>query len=363
MAKHKSLNTKSKKTKTKAVSKSVVNETELIADIRALITSARQRVAVAVNSTQTLLNWHIGRRLFQEDLEKTRAAYGKKILSTVSQQLTEEYGRGFSLSALYKNIRFYQLYQDEQIVSTLSTELSWSHFMELLPIEEQLAREFYTEMCRIERWNIRTMRKKIGGMLYERTALSKKPKKVVSKEISNLREGKMTPETVFRDPYLLEFLGLKDVYSEHDLEQAILREMESFLLELGSGFSFVARQKRMSVGKDDFHLDLLFYHRHLRRLVAIELKLESFQPSHVGQMEFYLRWLEKHEQAPGEKSPIGIILCASADEEQVELLQLGKKSIRVSKYLTELPPPDVLRKRLHLAIENARELAARREKK
>jgi predicted nuclease of restriction endonuclease-like (RecB) superfamily len=239
--------------------------------------------------------------------------------------------------------------------------LSWSHFMELLPIKDQLARDFYAEMCRIEHWDVRTLRQKIGGMLFQRTALSKKTRAVISTEITNLREGRVTPDTVFRDPYFLDFLGLKGAYSERDLEIAILREMENFLLEMGTGFSFVARQKRMSVGKDDFHLDLLFYHRHLRRLVAVELKLESFQPSHVGQMEFYLRWLDKHERAAGEESPIGLILCAEADAEQVELFQLDSKSIRVSEYLIELPPLKLLQTRLHQAIEHAREMAARRQ--
>ena len=198
-------------------------------------------------------------------------------------------------------------------------------------------------------------------MLFQRTALSRNTEAVISSEIANLRDGRMSPDVVFHNPYFLDFLGLKGAYSERDLESAILREIESFLLELGAGFSFVARQKRMSVGKDDFHLDLLFYHRHLRRLIAIELKLESFQPSHVGQMEFYLRWLDKYERAPTEESPIGLILCASADAEQVELFQLDAKSIRVSEYLTELPSMALLQTRLHQAIQHARELAASRE--
>jgi len=257
-------------------------------------------------------------------------------------------------------IRFSQAFADEAIVVTLSQQLSWSHFHALLPIKDPLARDFYAEMCRIERWDVRTFRQKIGSMLFQRTALSKNTQAVISSEIANLRDGRMTPDAVFRDPYFLDFLGLKGAYSERDLENAILREIEGVLLELGTGFAFVARQKRMSVGKDDFYLDLLFYHRHLRRLIAVELKLESFQPAHVGQMEFYLRWLDKHERAPGEQSPIGLILCASADAEQVELLQLDAKSIRVSEYLTELPPLKLLQTRLHQAIEHAREQAARR---
>jgi predicted nuclease of restriction endonuclease-like (RecB) superfamily len=337
-----------------------VDETRLLADLRDLIQTARQRIATIANSTHTLLYWYVGRRLLRENLQGSRAAYGKRILATVSQHLTAEYGEGFTLRSLYRAIQFSQLFPDEGIVSTLSTQLSWSHFLELLPIKDVLAREFYAEMCRIERWNVQSLRKKIGGMLFERTALSKNSKAVISSEIANLRDGQMTPDAVFRNPYLLDFLGLKGAYSERDLENAILREMEDVLLELGTGFAFVARQKRMSVGKDDFHLDLLFYHRHLRRLVGVELKLESFQPAHVGQMEFYLRWLDKHERAPGEESPIGLILCASADAEQVELLQLNAKSIRVSEYLTELPPMTLLQTRLHQAIEHAREQASRR---
>jgi predicted nuclease of restriction endonuclease-like (RecB) superfamily len=332
----------------------------LLADLRGLIESARQRIATVAYSTQTLLCWHLGRRLLHETLQGGRAAYGKQILVTVSRELTAEYGRGFSHAEIARMVQFSQLFPDEAIVVTLSQQLSWSHFHALLPIRDTLARDFYAEMCRIERWDVRTLRLKIGGMLFQRTALSKKPQVVISAEIGKLRDGQMSPDTVFRDPYLLDLLGLKGAYSERDLESAILREIEGVLLELGSGFAFVARQKRMSIGKDDFHLDLLFFHRHLRRLIAVELKLESFQPAHVGQMELYLRWLDKCERAPGEEAPIGLILCASADAEQVELLELDAKSIRVSEYLTELPPLPLLRARLHQAIEHAREQAARR---
>jgi len=328
--------------------------------LRNLIQSARQRVASVANATTTFLCWNVGRRLLRENLEAGRAAYGKRILATVSQDLTAEFGTGFSYPALTRMVRFAEWMTDERILATLSQELSWSHFIELLPIKEPLARDFYAEMCRIERWDVRTLRQKIGGLLFERTALSKRPKALVAAGIAKLRDGHMSPDLVFRDPYLLDLLGLKGAFSERDLESAILRELEGVLLELGSGFTFVARQKRMSVGKDDFYLDLLFFHRHLRRLIAVELKLESFQPAHVGQMEFYLRWLDKHERAPGEAAPIGLILCASADAEQVELLQLDAKSIRVSEYLTELPPLPLLRARLHQAIEHARESAARR---
>lgn len=336
-----------------------IDEAALLGDLRTLVQSARQRIATAAFATQTMLCWHMGRRLDGVHLQGGRAAYGKQILVTVSRELTADYGRGFSYAEIARMIQFAQAFPDEAIVVTLSQQLSWSHFHALLPIKDPLARDFYAEMCRIERWDVRTLRQKIGGMLFQRTAVSKRPKAVISAEIDKLRDGQMSPDTVFRDPYLLDLLGLKGAYSERDLESAILREIEGVLLELGTGFAFVARQKRMSVGKDDFHLDLLFFHRHLRRLIAVELKLESFQPAHVGQMELYLRWLDKHERAPGEEAPIGLILCASADAEQVELLQLDAKSIRVSEYLTALPPLPLLRERLHQAIEHAREQAAR----
>ena len=338
----------------------VVDEPALLSDLRGLVQSARERIAAAAFATQSLLCWHLGQRLLRENLQGGRAAYGKQILVTVSRALAAEYGRGFSYAELARMVQFAQAFPGEAIVVTLSRQLSWSHFHALLPIKEPLARDFYAEMCRVERWDVRTLRQKIGGMLFERTALSKKPIATVAAELGRLRDGQMSPDLVFRDPYLLDLLGLKGAYSERDLETAILRELEGVLLELGAGFTFVARQKRMSVGKDDFHLDLLFFHRHLRCLVAVELKLESFQPAHVGQMEFYLRWLDKHERAPGEAAPIGLILCAAADAEQVELLQLDAKSIRVSEYLTDLPPLPLLRERLHRAIEHARESAARR---
>jgi predicted nuclease of restriction endonuclease-like (RecB) superfamily len=338
-----------------------VDAADILADLRELIHSVRHRVATVANTEQTLLYWRLGKRILSENLTEGRAEYGKRILATLSQELVTEFGDGFNLRNLYRSVQFTESFPDERIVATLSTQLSWSHFIEILPINAPIAREFYAEMCRVERWSVRTLRQKIGGMLYERTALSKNTDAVIKTELKNLHDGQMTPDMVFRDPYLLDFLGLKGAFSEKDLENAILQEMERFLLELGSGFSFVARQKRMSVGKDDFYLDLLFYHRFLRRLVAIELKLESFKPSHTGQMELYLRWLDKHERATGEESPIGLILCAGADAEQVELLQLDEKSIHVAEYLTELPPIELLRSRLHLAIELAREQAARRD--
>ena len=207
-------------------------------------------------------------------------------------------------------------------------------------------------MCRIENWSVRTLREKIDGMLYERTAISKKPEKLIEKELKELREeDKLTPDLVFRDPYFLDFLGLKDTYSERNLEDAILRELEHFILELGQGFTFVERQKRMNIDGEDFRLDLLFYHRKLKRLVAIELKLGKFKAEYKSKMELYLRWLEKYEMQKGENTPIGLVLCAEGNKEQIELLQLNKAGIKVAEYLTELPSKKLLEQKLHQAIE------------
>jgi predicted nuclease of restriction endonuclease-like (RecB) superfamily len=210
-------------------------------------------------------------------------------------------------------------------------------------------------MCKIEGWNVKILRQKIDGMLFERTAISKKPDDLIKEELQTLREtNQLTPDLVFKDPYFLDFVGLKDTYSEESLEDAILREIELFILELGSGFTFVERQKRMIIDGEDFHLDLLFFHRKLRRLVAIDLKLGKFKAAYKGQMELYLRWLEKNDMQTGEETPIGLILCAEGNYEQIELLQLEKSGIKVAEYFTELPDPQVLKQKLHNTIEQNR---------
>ena len=324
------------------------NPGELIADLRELIDATRSGVARAVNSALVLLYWKVGHRIRTEVLGSRRAAYGQEIFSTVSKELVASYGNGFSVPNLSRMTRLAELFPDRDVVATLARELGWSHFVEILPLKDELRRDFYAEMCRIERWSVRALRAKIDGMLFERTALSRKPAELAKRELAGLREGdRLSPDLVFRDPYFLDFLGLKDSYGEKDLEAAILREMERFLLELGAGFAFVARQKRIVIDGEDYHLDLLFYHRKLRRLVAVELKLGRFKAADKGQMELYLRWLEKHEVEPGEEAPLGLILCADKGDEQVELLQLDRSGIRVAAYLTDLPPKRLLKAKLH----------------
>ena len=329
----------------------------LIADLQRLIEEARHSVAQVVNMGLTLLYWRIGHRIRADVLGGQRAGYGEEIVSTLSRQLTADYGRSFSAKSLRHMIRFAEAFEDEGIVSTLSRQLAWSHFRELIYLKEPLARDFYAEMCRIERWSVRTLRDRVGSMLFERTALSKKPDELIRLELDALHaQGDVTPPLLLKDPYVLDFLGLQDRYLEKDLEDAILRELEMFLLELGAGFSFVARQKRIQLDSDDFYIDLLFYNRKLRRLVAIDLKLGDFRAEYKGQMELYLRWLAKHDQEPGDHSPLGIILCTGKKHEQIELLELDKSGIHVAEYLTVLPPREVFEQKIQdaLALAQAR---------
>ena len=331
--------------------KEVTLQESLITDLRTLINEARNKVALIVNTEITLLYWHIGKRINEEVLGNQRAEYGKQIVSTVSTQLTKEYGRGFELRNLRRIMQFAELFPDFQIVAPLARQLSWSHFIELLSIKNDLGREFYLTMAASENWSIRTLRNKIDSMLYERTAISSKPEEVIKTELANLRDNEiLSPDLVFKSPYFLEFTGLKGVYSEKSLEDSLLVHIEHFILELGVGFTFVERQKRMIIDGEDFYLDLLFYHRKLRRLVAIELKLGKFKAAYKGQMELYLRWLEKHEMEAGEESPIGLLLCTEGSEEQIELLQLDQTGIRVAQYMTELPSRVLLYQQLQKIV-------------
>jgi len=306
-------------------------ENRLFSDISTLIEESKRRIAYAANTALTLLYRNIGSLINNETLENKRAEYGEQIVVTLSRQLGEKYGASFSDKNLRRMMQFATVFPDEKIVVSALRQLSWSHFIALIPLKDSLQREFYIEMCRIERWSVRVLRQKIDSMLYERTAISKKPNQLIKNEIENLRNNDtITPDLVFRDPYILNFLGLHDNYNEKDFEIAILKELERFILELGQGFTFVERQKRMIIDGEDFKLDLLFYHRKLKRLIALELKLGKFKAAYKAQMELYLRWLEKHEMQPGEETPLGLILCAEGNKEQVELLQLDKAGIKVA---------------------------------
>lgn len=350
-----------KKVTTKDSKSPQKSDEKLVGEIRSLIEQTRTNVAQTVNSALVLMNWHIGKRINDEILKNKRAEYSEEIVASLSHQLTVEYGKGFSKQNLLHFLRFADIFPKVEIVSTLSRQLGWSHFKEIIYQKDQLKRDFYAEMCRIERWSVRTLRQKIQGMLFECTAISKKPDEVIKQEIAELRdEDKLTTDLVFQDTYFLDFLGLADNFSEKDLENAILRQLEKFLLELGIGFAFVARQKRITIDGDDFYIDLLLFHRELRRLVVVELKLGKFMPADFGQVEFYLRWLDKYERKSWEEAPIGLILCSEKSSERVELLALDERGIKVSEYWTQLPDKRLLEQKLHEAVRLAHELAERK---
>ena len=328
----------------------------LIEDLRQIIEQARGHVAATANYAQTMMYWHIGERINREVLGNQRAEYGKQIVATVARQLQEEFGKkGFDEKSIRRMMQFATLFPDSQIVAPLARQLWWSHFVEVMPLKDELQREFYLTMAASERWSKRTLQAKIDGMLYERTAISGKPNEFIKKELSTLRnDNVMSPDLVFKSPYFLEFTGLKGFYSEKTLEDCLLAHLEQFIIELGNGFSFVARQKRMIIDGEDFYLDLLFYHRRLHRLIAIDLKKGRFKAEYKGQMELYLRWLEANEVEPGEESPLGLLLCTEGSEEQIELLQLDKAGIKVAKYLTELPSREVLQRQIQKSLEAAK---------
>lgn len=329
--------------------------TPLLADVRQLIDAARHRVASAVNAELTQLYWRIGRRISTELLQGQRAEYGKQVVAELALQLTADFGRGWGERQLRYCLRIAEVFPDIEIVNTLCSQLSWSHLRLILQIDAPLKRDFYLEICRVERWSVRQLQERINSLLFERTAISKKPEETIRKDLSLLRDqGQLSPDLTFRDPYVLDFLGLSDSYSEKDLESAILAELQRFIIELGSDFAFLARQKRITIDGRDYYIDLLFYHRRLRRLVAIDLKIGEFEAGYKGQMELYLRFLEKHEQMDGEATPIGLILCTGKSEEHVELLQLPQSNIRVADYLTLLPPRETLQAKLHQSIELAK---------
>lgn len=324
----------------------------LFSGIKQLIAESKQQVAVAVNATMSVLYWRIGSKI-NEELNRYSSAksYGKQIVSTLWRQLETEYGTSFSEKNLRRMMQFATVFPDEKIVVSLVRQLSWTHILAVIPIDDPLKREFYIEICKLEKWSVRTFRERINSMLYERTAISKKPEKTIQSDLNLLKnDNQLSADLVFRDPYFLDFLGLKDMYSEKDLETSIIVELQRFINELGSDFAFMARQKRITIDNRDYYIDLLFFHRRLKCLVVIDLKLGEFEAGFKGQMELYLRYLQKNEQVEGENNPIGLILCSGKNEEHIELMQLEQANIKVAEYLTLLPSQAVLKEKLHSAI-------------
>lgn len=331
-------------------------EGDLFSDVCGIIDDGRRRIAIYVNSEVCLIKWQVGKRIKEDVLYNQRAEYGKQVVKNLAAKLTNRYGRGWSDRSLFHCIRAAYTFTEEEIIYAVRRQFSWTHIRSLMFIEEPLARQFYMEMCRIEHWDTRTLEAKIDSKLFERTAISRKPEETIKQELSQLKEDDvLQPDLVFRSSYFLDMLGLSDVFSEKDLESAIVSQMQDFICEMGTDFAFLGRQKRITVDAIDYYIDLLFYHRSLHRLVAIDLKLGKFKPEHEGQMMLYLRYLNQNERKQGEESPIGLILCSEGNTEHIEYLMLDENSpIKVAQYYTQLPDKKLLAEKLQRAIAIAK---------
>ena len=332
-------------------------EEQLFTDVCSIIEGTRNRIATYLNTEVCMTNWYVGKRIKEDVLNNQRAEYGKQILKNLASRLSEKYGTGWGVGKLKHCVRSAYLFTEEEIGYAVRSQLTWTHLRSLMGVKDELARTFYMEMCRMEHWDTRTLDDKIDTQLYERTAISRRPEEVIKRELQNVKEtNTLVPDLVFRSSYLLDILGLPDTFSEKDLEDAILSQIQLFIKEFGSDFAFLDRQKRITVDSVDYYIDLLFFHRGLKRLVVVDLKLGKFKPEYEGQMLLYLRYLNKNERREGEESPIGLILCSEGNTEHIEYLMLEEDSpIRVAQYYTKLPDKKLLSEKLQRAIAIAKE--------
>jgi predicted nuclease of restriction endonuclease-like (RecB) superfamily len=334
-----------------SIKSSAPNEAALFKQISTIIEKRRYRAGAYANREVTLMYWEIGGHINSSILKNKRAEYGKNILTTLSSKLSARYGSSFSERNLYRMSLFSERFADLEILTMLSSKLSWSHFTELLRLKTDAARLYYAKDASERNLGVHELRHQISRKAYERREIAN----------SHITEKSAVPFNVFKDPYLLDVLGLKENYLEADLEKAILESIENFILEFGHGFTFVERQKRMIIENDEIVLDLLFFHRKLKRLVAIELKLGQFKAAYMGQMSLYLKWLNRYERQEGEEAPIGIILCTEANRGQIELLELDKAGIAVAEYWTELPPKKQFERKIKEIMQEAKERLERRK--
>jgi len=353
----------------------------LITEIVSLIEQGRKTAVRYVNTALVVTYWLVGRRIVEyEQKGKARAEYGGELLKKISVDLTKRFGKGFGYINLNLMRQFFLAYPFKRILYTASEEsskpkiiqtlskqfqkshtlssqseiphtlgakfpLSWSHYCLLMRLEEHHERKFYESECISGNWSVRQLDRQIQSMLYERTALSKHKMAVIDK--AHQKPIILKPEDEIKDPYILEFLGLKDEYSESQLEEALIKHLEHFLLELGIGFTFVARQKRITLEGTHYRLDLLLYHRILKCLVAIDLKIGEFSHADAGQMNLYLNYLKDKEKLTGENDPVGIILCSDKKKTVAEYALAGMSNkIFASKYKLQLPDPNILKKEI-----------------
>ena len=324
-----------------------------------IINDAKRDVIVYVNKHANMMFWHIGHFINEDMGYQQYSAYGDKILATLSQRLTALYGKGYTYSAVTRMMKVARIYNEEGMFATLSQTLTWSHFLELITIEDDTKRLFYQQMGIAEHWSVRQLRDKQDEMAYERSLIAAKPENEIITTLEQVSPTHMEPDAVLRNSYVLDFLGLSGYYSEGELEAAIAKQLEAFILELGQGFAFLERQKRFTIDGTDYYLDLLFYHRKLKCLVAIDLKLGKFKPQYKGQMELYLKYLQKYDMQPDENPPIGLLLCSEGNTEHIELMMLNEDRIKVAQYLTCLPDKQWFIDKLNRSILIAKEYGNR----
>lgn len=320
-----------------------------------IIDNAMQRVAVYVNAQSSMTFWNVGKYIIDDMDYQTYSAYGQKILATLSQRLMARYGKGYTYSALTRMMKVARIYGNREMFAMLSQTLTWSHFLELITIEDGTKRLFYQQMGIAEHWSVKQLRDKQDEMAYERSLIAAKPDDKIAKTLERICPQHMEPDVVLKSSYVLDFLGLSGYYSEEELEAAISKQLENFILELGQGFAFLERQKRFTIDGTDYYLDLLFYHRKLKCLVAIDLKLGKFKPQYKGQMELYLKYIQKYDMQPDENPPIGLLLCSEGNTEHIELLMLDEDNIKVGQYTTYLPDKQWFIDKLNRSILIAKE--------
>lgn len=333
------------------------SEDVLFSDVCGIIESSKLRIANYVNTEICMTYWQVGTRIKEDVLFNKRAEYGKQVLQNLSRRLNVRYGKGWGFRTLQHCVRAAYTFSEDEIVHATKRQLFWSHLRSIMSIKDDLARQFYIEMTALEHWDTRTLDEKIDKQFYETTALSRRPEDVIRKELAELKDTQVVhPDMVFRSSYFLDMLGLPDTFSESDLEQKVVDQVEEFMHEMGSDFSLIARQKRITVDAVDYKMDLVFFHRSLRRTIVVDLKLGKFKPAYEGQMLLYLRYINTHERHLWEEAPIGLILCSEGNTEHIEYLMLDENSpIKVAQYYTQLPDKKWLAAKLQRAIAIARE--------
>ncbi len=326
----------------------------ILQDLRNIIQEAKQRAIRSVDFERVLMYWQIGKRILEEEQGgQQRAEYGKYLLKTLSEELEPEFGSGFSIRQLERYRQFYRIYP---IASTLRTQLSWTHYKLLISINNDDKRLYYFEESSKNNWSSRQLERQINSQLYERLLLSNDKTSVL--EVAKQEKLPQSPQEIIKDPMVLEFLDLKPQasYYEKDLENAIITHLQDFLLELGNGFSFVARQKRIHLDGDDFFVDLVFYNRLLQCFVIIEIKTEKLSHQHIGQLQMYVNYYDRIEKLPHENSTIGILLCADKNDSVVKFtLPSDNKTILASQYQLYLPSENQLLEEVKKEIEEFQE--------